>query len=924
MVHRRTRSCCTLCSLKDRNKVWSVGPENNKPSLAIFGDSPGLDDDREKSPFIGGMGNVLNWVLASANIRRVNCFVGNIISCRPPNSNVKSLEGKEAVSACRGGFYEDLTYLASTSCRTIVALGQTAMEAFGISGSLSKNRGSVYKYIFGSTTFQVIPSFHPIEFMSKHWQLDGGGSGNNGAAWISDFKKAATIASGSWKELEERFNVKPKLADVQAFITDAIAHKRLIAVDTETTSLDTSKAKIVVIGLASSTEDAICVPLLGLHGFEYWSPTEKPVVMSLLKDLFRECPLLFQNSFYDVPILQRYGFEFDLDNIEDTLLIHHTLSPESEHNLGFIVSVYGKTPYWKSEFLNRTSTIFEMDQDAMRTYNLRDCVVLHQVYQAMMKDLEELDLLEFYNAEPRKLLAPLMEMRNAGMKIDLKAMNKFKADMEKSKATYRTELYSIGSLPEEFNFDSDAELRFFLFGEVPPKFAALEDFAKANKRYQDFLDAGEQANKDADLIEQNLGQMPPKQLEKFQKKISKLRLEASKRREQAERILNGKKYSELRRLAKVRDTVRPIYVLKSHNRLTTDSGLSSIDAEGLLSYRIALNNRLRDVRAFIKPDLEEIAKIEQLLKWLEVWHRYSQVDKLLSTYTKYSPDDDGRIRPNWKAWGTATGRLSCSAPNLMNLPKRKDDEDDPGAAVREFFIAEPGHKFVSCDVVNLEVYLLAYETLDEDLLKVTSEGANIHDINTKALFGIDEKHPLWKTYRAAAKIFQFGRLNYGGSDYGVYRKVMLKVPEMQLSGREFAEASARWMLLHPAYVSWKDALEKEVLSQRRTRTAFGRLRLFLGNEEGIVREALSTKIQSAGASVINRSMRRIFDRFHALNMKAKFVCQVHDQLIVECPDEEVETVRQIMVEEMEKPFEFKGFTRTVLVDPSVGQTFGDL
>lgn len=922
MIHERTRSNCKLCSLRDRNRVWSRSPDNGKPFLAIFGEAPGRDEDREREPFIGSSGNVLNWALESNKIRRVNCFVGNVISCRPPDNDIH--EAAAAIPLCRGGFFDDLTYLASTPCRTIVALGDTAMKAFKIEGTITKNRGSVFTYKFGATTFTIVPTFHPSYIMRKHWKLDGGGNGDNAAAWLADFRKAKEIAEGAWTELAERFNIHPTLVDVEKFVEDAVAHKRLIAVDTETTSLDTGRAKIVVCGLASSAEDAICIPFLGLHGLPYWHPAEEPIVMSLLKKLFTSVPLLFQNCFYDIPILERYGFEFDLDQVEDTLLLHHTLSPESEHNLGFIVSVYGKTPYWKSEFLNRTTSILEMDQDSMRTYNLRDCVVLHQVYHAMYRDLEELELLEFYNAEPRKLLAPLMEMRNAGMRVDLAAMRSFKSSLEKRKTELSAQLFTVGELPTSINLDSDAELRYFLFGEVPSKFAVLEDFVKSNARYTGFLEAAAQAERDAEANEKLLEQMPPKQQSKLQKRAVNLRKDAAKRREQAERILSGKKYKELARLSSVRDNVHPIYLLKSYRPLTTDSGLTSIDAEGLLSYRIALNNRLRDVRAFVTPDKEEISKISKLLEWLALWHHYSQVDKLLSTYTKYTPDADGRVRPTWKAWGTATGRISSSSPNLMNLPKRKEDEDDPGAAVREFFVSEEENSFVSCDVINLEVYLLAYETLDPDLLRVTSEGANIHDINTKALFGVDETHPKWKMYRAAAKVFQFGRLNYGGSDYGVYKKVMLKVPDMELTGREFAEASARWMALHPAYVAWKEELAAEVSTQRRTRTAFGRLRIFLGNDEGVVREALSTKIQGAGASVVNRSMRRIYEVVKQRGLRAKFVCQVHDQLVMECPDCEVEEVRAIMVEVMQQPFKYKGFTRTVLVDPSVGKTFGEL
>lgn len=921
MKHPRTKSCCSICTLKSRQRIWGEGPDSGKPLVAIFGSEPSRDEDREKQVFIGGTGNLLNWAIASSGIRRNNCFLSNLTSCHAPDER----ELKDAIGACRGGFFQDLDYLAEVGCNSIIALGEKSMRAFGISGGLKQNRGSVYEYKHKTYLFHVIPTFEPLELMAKHWKLDGGGNGNNGAAWIADFKKAVSIAQEGWTEIRELFNVSPTVADVEKFASEVCAKKSLIAVDTETTGLG-SNAKVVVIGLADTVERGICVPVLAEHGIPYFKPSEWPIVEAILQKIFSTCPLLFQNASFDIPMLQRMGFEINIDAVEDTLLLHHTLSPESEHNLGFITSVYGKTPYWKEEFKNRSVSIFEMNQISMRTYNLRDCVVLHQVRGKMLEDLKDLNLIELYNVEVKKILAPVLEMRNVGMGIDMTAMLKFKKHVIELRDKYDAELRSLGGICDSLNFASDAELRWFLFAQEPSKFAMVDELEKSDTRIKTIK--YEQGLLEEELAETkkflSMGsEMPPKSLAKFQKKLKKIPEAIAKKEVQLQRILSGKKYAELLRLKAVRE-VKPIYTLNSYKPMQTESEQISVDAESLLSYKIALNNRLKTARELKKPPVEEIENIEKLLKWLELWHYYSQADKLETTYTKYSPDDDGRIRPNWKAWGTATSRLSCSSPNLMNLPKRKDDEDDPAVAVREFFVAKPGHKFISCDYVNLEVYLLAYETLDPELLAVTEKGLNIHDLNTRALFAIDDTHPHWKTYRAAAKIFQFGRLNYGGSDYGVYRKVMLKVPEMQLTGKEFAAASARWMELHPAYVEWKNALEVEVKATRRTRNEFGRLRIFFGNEEGIVREALSTRIQGSGASLMNRAMRRIYDARNELKLEARFVCQVHDQLIMEAPDAEVELVSKLMKEEMEKPFMYKGFERKVQVDLSIGTTFGAL
>jgi DNA polymerase-1 len=260
----------------------------------------------------------------------------------------------------------------------------------------------------------------------------------------------------------------------------------------------------------------------------------------------------------------------------------------------------------------------------------------------------------------------------------------------------------------------------------------------------------------------------------------------------------------------------------------------------------------------------------------------------------------------------------------MQLPKRKEDDEALANEVREFFEARSGYSFVSCDYVNLEVYILAFETLDAGLLKVTDEKLNIHDMNTKSLFGIDENHPNWKSLRKAAKVFQFGRLQYGGGDEGVFEKVLVQAPDAPITLQEFKEASKRWFEEHTGYTTWYNELKKEVLETRQTRTGFGRLRTFYGNESGIIREALSTRIQGAAADLVNQAMRRIYDRIKAEHLDAHFVLQIHDQLVIEAHDSIREHIKDIMVEEMERPFMFRGYERSVQVDPSIGKTFGEV
>lgn len=859
----RTHANCKLCPLSSRRKVWSEHPP--EATLMLLGEAPGQEEDTLGKPFVGASGRLLNWALGQVGLHRAALWITNVISCRPPNNEIDSLEGSDAILACKPGFIEELESAYASGVRVILALGLTASRSLGLSGALRDIRGSVYQYALPSGKhFLVIPTYHPSAIMRQHWKRTGGGTADDGVLWLADFRKARSLSENGFTPHAENFITMPVLADVERFVSGAIARKSLIAVDTETTGLNPDYAKVVVIGLADSPNSAISIPILDQGGKHYWSDAQWPRVFELLNMLFQTCDQVYQNCFFDVPFLRKAGFTVPSERIaHDTLLIHHTISPELRHDLATIVSLYGATPFWKSDFRDRKVTILQMDQLVMRKYNLRDCVVLHQVLQPMLRELQDLQLLDFYKAEVQPLIAPLLEMTETGIMLDTTALNRFRTRLETETARLRKELLSTMQLPDSFNLDSDDHLRYFLYGHEPTAFKHLTELPKKRP--------------------------------------------------------GTKIYKELSDLAEVREKATPIVIIPGWKPPSTSSGKPAVDKEGLLAFRIQLNNRLAELKG---PG--ETQKIRKLLDWLQKLDEYTRLQKLLSTYGDYKAGVDGRIRPRWIATGTVSGRLACRSPNLQNVPKARDDRDDPAAMIRDFFIAAPGHVLISCDYVNLEAQLLAYETLDPILCEVFEKGLNLHDLNTKAMFHIDENSPRWKSARRAAKIFFFGGISYGGGDYTIYQKVYLEAPELELTFAEFKKAKDSWMAEHPEYVKWKLQLTRQVLSTRMVRTEFGRLRQFLGNDKEIVKEALDFKIQSAGASLVNRAMARIYRRLKEERYRARFVLQIHDQLVIEAPVEEAEKVQAIMVEEMEKPFMFKGYLRKVPVESCIGTSFGQV
>jgi DNA polymerase-1 len=349
--------------------------------------------------------------------------------------------------------------------------------------------------------------------------------------------------------------------------------------------------------------------------------------------------------------------------------------------------------------------------------------------------------------------------------------------------------------------------------------------------------------------------------------------------------------------------------------------------DALLSYRIALNGRLDAISKLVHPEARatEVASIDEVLAFMEAYSDYKEKQKLVTSFTRYGADPDGRVRPSWLMHGTATGRLSCKQPNLAQLPARGD-----GKEVRQFFIAPEGSKIVDADYENAEVALLGYEAQDDVIIDIYEQKRNIHTENAQFLFGLtpvkDEHaagYEMWKQARDAAKIFQFGGLSYGGQPRTIHRQMVMKAPKLNLTFAQVDAGMQSWMAAHPAYATWRAAITQEVLTQRKLTNAFGRRRVFLGHPRDIVKEGMNFMIQSAGACLINRAMIRLYDRFEAAHMKTRIIMQIYDEIVLEAPDAEVEDASRFLVEEMTRPFEMHGRKCVLRAEAGVGQTYGD-
>ena len=313
---------------------------------------------------------------------------------------------------------------------------------------------------------------------------------------------------------------------------------------------------------------------------------------------------------------------------------------------------------------------------------------------------------------------------------------------------------------------------------------------------------------------------------------------------------------------------------------------------------------------------KELDKLRGSHPIIEKIERSREVSKLLSTYIHPLPllaDKNHRIHTTYTQDVTATGRLSSINPNLQNIPVRSED----GKRIRECFIAEPGKSFVSADYAQFELRLAAALSGDQQLIDDFNSGLDIHTKTASDAFNIPMEL-VTKNQRRAAKVINFGVL------YGMSAKGLADAADMS-----FKEAKAFIEDYFELRAPIRKYLDK-TLEQGRTRgyveTYYGRRRptpdLAAPNflvRSAAERAAANMPIQGTEADLMKRAMIEV-DK--ALPDGAKLILQIHDSLIIECDDNQVDKISTILREKMEQ-VEPKLQVK-LAVDVTVGKNWGEL
>ena len=565
-----------------------------------------------------------------------------------------------------------------------------------------------------------------------------------------------------------------------------------VAVDTETTSLDSMRAELVGVSLSVEPGRACYVPLAhvapgGGTGDLIDGPEDAPRQIPLTDALAALKPLLEDpgvlkighNIKYDMEVLARYGI--DVSPVDDTMLLSYVLEAGMHgHGLDELCKLhFGHTNIKFSDVAGsgrKAITFAEVPLEAARDYAAEDADMTGRLHRLLKPRLVADRMATVYETLERPLVAVLAGMERTGIKVDGSVLGALSRDFEQRGAAIAEDIYREAG--HDFNIGSPKQLGSVLFEEM-----GLEG---GKKTKQGAYATG------ADIL------------------------------------------------------------------------------EGLAAQGHALPRLVLDWR---------------------------QLAKLRSTYTEALAEAvnpaTGRVHTSFGQAIASTGRLSSNEPNLQNIPVRTED----GRKIRKAFVAEKGHTLLSADYSQIELRLLAHVADIEALKQAFHEGADIHARTAGEVFGLPVEG-MDPAVRNRAKAINFGII-YGISPFGLGRQ--LGIPQSE--ARAYIEA---YFEHYPGIRDYMETTKAFARANGYVTTAFGR-RCHTpaiadknpARRNFSERAAINAPLQGAAADIIKRAMIRLPDALADAGLGARMLLQVHDELLFEVPDGELDETAALVARTME-------------------------
>ncbi|MCF6320500.1 MAG: DNA polymerase I [Rhizobiaceae bacterium] len=569
---------------------------------------------------------------------------------------------------------------------------------------------------------------------------------------------------------------------------ERIREEGLVAVDTETNSLDPMRAELVGISLATQPGTACYIPighksgqddLLGGGMVENQLPLE--VALEMLRPIFEDASILKigQNMKFDWLIFSQQGVE--LVCLDDTMLLSYVLDAgRGKHNMDELARKWlnhNCTSYKELTGSGKSKITFDfVDIDKATHYAAEDADITLRLWQVLKPRLAAEGMASVYERLERPLIETIARMEARGIQVDRQILSRLSGELAQAAAGLEAEIHELAG--ESFNIASPKQMGEILFGKL--------------------------------------------------------------------NLPGGKK-------------------TKTGQFSTSAQVLEDLAAEG-----------------------------HELPRKIVFWR---QLTKLKSTYTDALPEfinpDTGRVHTSYSMASTSTGRLSSSDPNLQNIPIRTEE----GRKIRTAFVANKGNKLLSADYSQIELRVLAHIADIDQLKQAFADGLDIHAMTANEMFDvpIEGMDPM---VRRRAKAINFGII-YGISAFGLAN-------QLGISRTEASDYIKKYFERFPGIQDYMENTKKFARDNGFVETIFGRkayypeiaspnpqMRAF--NE----RAAINAPIQGSAADIIRRAMVRMDAALGAANLGAQMLLQVHDELIFELPEGEVEATVPVVSKTME-------------------------
>ena len=652
---------------------------------------------------------------------------------------------------------------------------------------------------------QLLSLFRDMEFKTWVEEATTGSAGNSAQSkpdtQAEESQATEAVAETVREEINKNYQTVLTEADFDIWI-DKIKAAELVAVDTETTSLDYMRAQLVGISLAVAPGEAAYIPF----GHDYLGAPEQlsqEFVLEKIKPLLEDASIakVGQNLKYDMSVLAQHGI--DLRGVAfDTMLESYVLdSVATRHDMDSLALKYLDEETIKfSDVAGKGAAQITFNQVSLEEagpYASEDADITLRLHNQLWPQVSaEATLTKVFDEIELPLIPVLSRIERTGALVDDTLLFQQSQELSERLAELETQAWDLAG--QQFNLASPKQLGEILFEKL--EIPILKKTAK-----------GAPSTKEEVLQELALDYPLPK-------------------------------------------------VILEHRGLA----------------------------------------------------------KLKSTYTDKLPvminPVTGRIHTSYHQAGTATGRLSSSDPNLQNIPIRTAE----GRRVRQAFIAKPGCILVAADYSQVELRIMAHLSEDPSLLAAFNAGQDIHRATAAEVFAV-EPEAVTTEQRRSAKAINFG-LIYGMSAFGLAR-------QLGINRKQAAEYIELYFARYPGVQNYMNNIRYTAAENGFVETFFGR-RLYLpeiNSRNGMRRQAaertaINAPMQGTAADIIKRAMISVDDWLQSSELQSRMIMQVHDELVLEVPESELEVVKQGLIERMESAAEL---LVPLLVDVGVGDNWDE-